>query len=313
MTWRLRTADLVSRGEPILVGVDAGSTHSAALAVAPDGRTIGRAAGDGANPKRQGLDLAADRIAAVATIAAGRRPVALVLVAGAGIDRPENAASLRDALTGRAAARQMIVVNDTLAALRAGTPNAVGLVVVAGTGGNVIGRNADGRVTDRGHGVFGGSYALAALAIRAAERGDARVSPGLAQAVASGWPVTWAGRRPPRPGPEVAAMAPALLAAGEAGDALVARIVDRWCAHVTTAVWEEAQGLGLGASPAVVLYGGLLEASPWLSGRLRAAILAGSPAARIERLAAEPVEGAALLARDAWAGRPVRWEFTPRR
>ncbi len=293
--------------------MDAGSTHTAALAVAPDGRTIRRAAVAGANPKRQGLDLAADRITRAVAVVAGGRSVDLLVVAGAGIDRPANAVGLRDALLARSAAMEVIVVNDTLAALRAGTPDAVGLVVVAGTGGNVIGRASDGRVTDRGHGLFGGSYVLAAIAARAAWRGDRRISPGVARVVAASLPVPTGGRRPPRPGPEVAVLAPALLAAGAAGDRLVARVVDRWCSRVTGAVAEEARRLALGESPAVVLYGGLLDAAPWLAMRLRAAILAAAPRARILRLAVEPVEGAALLARDAWAGRPVRWEFVPRR
>ncbi len=279
----------------------------------PDGGTIRRVATGGANPKRHGLDLAADRITGAVVAVAGGRSVELLLVAGAGIDRPANAAGLRDALLARSAALEVIVVNDTLAALRAGTPDAVGLVVVAGTGGNVVGRASDGRVTDRGHGLFGGSYVLAAIAARAAWRGDRRVSPGVARVAATWVSVAPAGRRPPRPGPEVAVLAPALLAAGAAGDWLVARVVDRWCARVTGAVAEEAGRLALGDSPAVVLYGGLLDAAPWLAMRLRAAILAGAPGARIARLAVEPVQGAALLARDAWVGRPVRWEFVPRR
>lgn len=279
----------------------------------PDGRRLGRAAGDGANPKRQGLDVAADRIAGIVAAAAAGRPVDLLQVAGAGIDRPANAAALRDALLARSVALDVNVVNDTLAALRAATPDAVGLVVVAGTGGNVIGRASDGRVTDRGHGLFGGSYVLAAIAARAVWRGDARVSPGVARVAATWAPATGPARRPPRPRPEVANLAPALLAAGAAGDRLVVRIVDRWCARVTGAVAEEAARLALGESPAVVVYGGLLDAAPWLAMRLRAAILAAAPRARIVRLAVEPVEGAALLARDAWAGRPVRWEFAPRR
>lgn len=287
--------------------------HSAAVAVTPDGRRVGRAIGDGANPKRQGLAASADGIAALAAAAAGDRPVALLLVAGAGIDRPENAATLRAALVTRASAGRIIVVNDTLAALRAGTPDAVGLVVVAGTGGNVLGRGPDGRVSNRGHGVFGGSYVLAALALRAAARRDPRVGAAVGRAFAAVTPAAGGGGRPLRPGPEVAALAPALLAAGAAGDALVARIVDRWCAHVTDAVRDEVTRLGLGPEPVVVLYGGLLDASPWLEGRLREAVLEGAPGARIARLAVGPVEGAALLARDAWAGRPVRWEFVPRR
>ncbi len=290
----------------MLVGVDAGATKSVAIAIEPDGRRIGRADGGGANPKRHGLDAAAARIAELALAAASGRP-ALVLVAGAGIDRPEHARTLEAALGRVLPGPRILVVNDTLAALRAGTTDGVGLAVPVSTGGNVIGRGADDRVTDRGHGIFGGGYALGALAARAARRG--RVSAELAEAVRAA-DLTWLGNRP---GPEVAALGAAVVAAARAGDHYPARMVDRWCARVTAAVREEASRLELGPAPVVVVYGGLLDASAWLEARIVDAVTAALPAARVIRLEAEPAAGAAALARDAWAGCPVTWAFVPRR
>jgi hypothetical protein len=78
-------------------------------------------------------------------------------------------------------------------------------------------------------------------------------------------------------------------------------------------VGEEVARLGLGAAPCVVVFGGLLVASPWLGARIRSAILAGAPGARLRSLDTDPVEGAALLARDAWAGRLASRDFEPRR
>jgi hypothetical protein len=78
-------------------------------------------------------------------------------------------------------------------------------------------------------------------------------------------------------------------------------------------VREEAVRLGLGDGPVVIVYGGLLDASPWLGARIRQAVLDGLPNARLQALEGDPVEGAALLARDAWAGRLAPWDFTPRR
>ena len=103
----------------------------------------------------------------------------------------------------------MNVVNDTLAVLRAGTPDAVGIAVPVSTGGNVIGRASDGRVTDRGHGIFGGGYVLGALAARAARRG--RVGEGLAREVDAAR-LGWRGRRP---GPEAALLGVAVARAAE--------------------------------------------------------------------------------------------------
>jgi N-acetylglucosamine kinase-like BadF-type ATPase len=199
-----------------------------------------------------------------------------------------------------------MAANDTLAVLRCGTPDGVGLVVPVSTGGNVIGRGPDGRVTDRGHGIFGGGFVLGALAARAAKRG--RVSPELAAAIARA-DLAWIGRRPEA---RVAELAADVIRAAEAGDPYPRRIVDRWCGRVTCAVREESADLALGESPTVVVYGGLLGQSPWLEARIVEAVLVGVPDARLAQLTAEPVEGAALLARDAWAGRLGPWAFTPR-
>jgi N-acetylglucosamine kinase-like BadF-type ATPase len=329
----------------VLVGVDAGATKSVALAVTPGGAVVGRASGEGANPKRHGLAESAARIAALALEASsgageghsGLRPPALMFVAGAGIDRPEHARALEDELAERVPGARVMAANDTMAVLRCGTPDGVGLVVPVSTGGNVIGRGPDGRVTDRGHGIFGGGYVLGALVARAAvrgrgssgargagDRGPALVSASSGDAVAEDralaspeWAeavdaagLTWRGRRPD---PSAARLAAAVAAAAEAGDPFPARIVDRWCGRVTAAVREEVERLGLGRSPCVVVYGGLLEASPWLGARIRTAILAGAPGARLGTLEMDPVEGAALLACDAWAGRLAPWTFAPRR
>ena len=341
----------------VLVGVDAGATKTVALAVRPDGVVVGRSAGEGANPKRHGLEVAADRIARLALAAAGEgtRP-ALVYVAGAGLDLPEHARALEEALGRQLTDARVLAANDTLAVLRCGAPDGVGLAVPVSTGGNVIGRGPDGRVTDRGHGIFGGGYVLGALAARSAGRDGApsepaagelaavgsaacerrgrasgaarravpggvsgerpaasveraRVSAELAAAVAAA-NLTWRGRRPE---PEAAQLGAAVAAAAEAGDPYPLRIVGRWCARVTVAVRQEVVRLGLGPTPCVIVYGGLLETSPWLGGRIRSAVLAGAPGARLASLDGEPVEGAALLARDAWSGRLAAWDFVPRR
>ena len=321
---------------PILVAIDAGATTSVAVAVTVDGARIGRAVRGGANPKRHGLEAAADTIGALAREVSGDARPDLVLVAGAGIDRPEHARALETALRGRLPGARVVVVNDTLAVLRAATPDAVGLVVPVSTGGNVIGRGSDGRVTDRGHGIFGGGYVLGALAARAVRAGrvrdgDARtagtaqddeasashISPGgpwierplAAEVAAAG--IGWRSKR--RPAPEAALLGAAVARAAVSGDPYPARMVERWCRRVTGAVREEVDRLGLGEHPGVVVYGGLGDAMPWLAGRIREAVRAGAPGARLVRLEGEPVDGAVALALDAWRGAPIRWDFVPRR
>lgn len=297
-------------GSPVLVGVDAGASKAVAIAVTSDGTRLRRGQAGGANPKRHGLDVAADRIATLTREVACATDPDLLFVAGAGIDRPEHARRLEAALRDRFPVTRVIVVNDTLAVLRAATPDGVGLAIPVSTGGNVLGRGPDGRVTDRGHGIFGGSFVLGALAVRAAWREPSRVDPELRATIdAAG--IAWLTAR--RPAPEVARLGPAVVRAAQAGDPYPTRMVDRWCRRVTGAVAEEVERLALGPEPAIVVYGGLLEASPWLGDRIRAAVREAAPQARFVVLSGEPAEGAALLARDAWHGASVAWDFSPRR
>jgi N-acetylglucosamine kinase-like BadF-type ATPase len=308
----------VTPATPILVGIDAGATRSTGLAVTPDGTRLGRADGPGANPKRHGLPVAAERIAALAarvvaatgTVPSAVRSPGLVFVAGAGIDRPEHARALEAALGARLPGTRVIVVNDTLAVLRAGTPDGVGLAIPVSTGANVIGRGPDGRLTDRGHGIFGGGYVLGALAARAARRGA--VGAELARTISDAH-VGWRPDRPRRPDPDVALLGAAVARAAQRGDPLPARTVDRWCRRVTRAVRDEIDRLDLGSTPAVIVYGGLAEACPWLADQVRDAVVAAAPGARLLALGTDPVEGAAELALDAWRGVPVGWDFSPRR
>ena len=304
---------MTPREDVVLVGVDAGASKTVALAVRPDGALVGEAPESGANPKRHGLAVAADRIAAVVRTAAGigdgsalsdldsaASVPALVFIAGAGLDRPEHARTLEHEVAARLPGTRVLAANDTLAVLRCGTPDGVGLVVPVSTGGNVIGRGPDGRVTDRGHGIFGGGYVLGALAARGPRRGS--LSPQLAATIDAA-NLGWRGRRPE---PAAAQLGAVVAAAARVGDPYPARLVDRWCGRVTGAVRQEVDRLGLGEDPVVILYGGLLEASQWLGARIRAAVVAGCPGARLTTLGRDPVEGAALLARDAWAGSSTR-------
>jgi N-acetylglucosamine kinase-like BadF-type ATPase len=322
---------------PLLVGVDAGATKSVAVAATIDGARIGRAERGGANPKRHGLARAAATIASltrevssggrVAGLAIGvAQQPALLFVAGAGIDRPEHARALESALADHLPQTRVIVVNDTLAVLRAATPDAVGIAIPVSTGGNVIGRAPDGRVTDRGHGVFGGAYVLGALAARAARAGRVQGGSALARPVPvpthalvgeelareiTAVPLDW--QRPRRPAPGAAALGAAVARAAEAGDPYPARMVDRWCRRVTAAVREEVAQLDLGDAPTIVVYGGLAEAVPWLATRIAEAARVAAPGARLVAPDREPVEGAVDLALDAWGGSPIGWSFTPRR
>ena len=93
----------------------------------------------------------------------------------AGVDFPSEEQSLREALEERRIAGHVVVGNDTLALLRAGTERGWGVAVVCGAGINCVGVAPDGRhvrfpALGAITGDWGGGYDVGAAALFAAAR-----------------------------------------------------------------------------------------------------------------------------------------------
>jgi len=166
----------------LVLGVDAGGTKTIAVAADESGTVRGAGRGAGANFQACGTEAARREIArAVEEAASG----AGVDVAGfeavcygiAGADRPADFEAIRAFVSPLAPCPIFRLENDTIIALRAGTPDGVGIALIAGTGSNAIGRNAEGRKLQVGglgrlSGDFGSSGQLAEAAIVAAIMGQ---------------------------------------------------------------------------------------------------------------------------------------------
>jgi N-acetylglucosamine kinase-like BadF-type ATPase len=134
---------------PVL-GVEGGGSHCHAVLAETTGEVLGVGANqDPANWEDVGIEAAAAAIRSCvreALLAVGLTPegVAAVVFALAGVDFPMD----EQLLAGIPAAIGIVapcrIVNDAFAALRAGTDEHHGVVVVAGTGSIVAGRNASG-------------------------------------------------------------------------------------------------------------------------------------------------------------------------
>jgi N-acetylglucosamine kinase-like BadF-type ATPase len=138
----------------LVVGIDAGGTRTIAVAARDDEQPRTHATA-GANPNAVGIVTAAAAIAeAVAHVAQGETPDAIV-VGGAGLGRPRAAEAVKNALRDRFPFARIEVTHDLEIALRAAVPHGDGIVLVAGTGSA-----AYGEIGERAYRVGGGGYAL---------------------------------------------------------------------------------------------------------------------------------------------------------
>ncbi len=200
------------------------------------------------------------------------------------------------------------VIEDAALLLAAGTPLGVGVAVVAGTGSMAFARAADRRTARAGGwgpllGDEGSGYAIALAGLRAAARsadGRAPVTP-LTDRLLAAFGLT----RPQEligavyrgnDRAALAALAPLVLDAAEAGDPVAEGIIREAAGELAAAAAAAARSLDLGAAFPVALAGGLLVAAPCYRERFLAALADRGLTAAPVALVREPAEGALRLA-----------------
>lgn len=133
-----------------IVGVDGGNTKTIALVATADGLIIGAGRSGcsdiyGAASPQAALDeleLAVDR--ALQSAGEKRETIDAACFCLAGADWPEDYAFLQGAVEGFGFGRKRTVYNDSMGALRAGTPDGIGVVITCGTGIATAARSQDG-------------------------------------------------------------------------------------------------------------------------------------------------------------------------
>ncbi len=135
----------------LVLGVDGGNTKTLALVGRENGEIIGTGragCGDiyGAISPSAAIAEIEGAVEAALT-KAGLQPDALTasVFSLAGADWPEDFKLLEDAMRDRSYGQNILVVNDAMGALRAGSPDGTGVVVACGTGAAVGARGPDGR------------------------------------------------------------------------------------------------------------------------------------------------------------------------
>lgn len=309
------------------VGVDAGGTKTYALVADEAGEVLGVGRAGPGNWEGVGLDgaQAALRQAVGEALTAARTSPQEVTAAAyglAGLDWPSDEVRLRPLVDALGLSGPAVWVNDTFVALRAGAREPWGVVIVAGTGTTVAGRNRWGEMAR----TLGLGYPF----------DDWGSAPDLAQAALHAVARAYTGRGPATPlsdrlvrlvgaadvpdllegvsrwrynlFPLVADAVQALMEEADRGDAAAREIVLRAGRELGGGAVAVIRRLGMeGEEFDLVLAGGLFRsATPLLLETLSETVRAVAPRARPVRLEAPPAVGGVLLAMDA-----VGWEATP--
>ncbi|HUF04186.1 MAG TPA: BadF/BadG/BcrA/BcrD ATPase family protein [Aridibacter sp.] len=164
----------------LFLGVDGGGTKTQTVVYSADGEKLSEDTAGPSNPLRIGLRPSADTIFESATRACDRIArttggIAACVAGLAGVRREDLRDGMRRLIGERLPGADVSVVTDAEIALLAATGGKPGIVVIAGTGSIVFGRNSKGRSALAGGwgpiaGDEGGAVSIAREALRAVAR-----------------------------------------------------------------------------------------------------------------------------------------------
>lgn len=309
-----------------VLAVDGGNSKADVALVGPAGELLAAVRGPTISHQAVGLERGMGRLEELvreAASAAGidERPYAQIgIYSLAGADYPSDVRLLTRALGDRSLAGRDEVLNDSFGALRAGTDRDWGVVLICGQGVNAAAIAPDGRragfpAVGSIAGDWGGATSIGWEGLAAAIRGLDGRGPrtslerlvpahfGLARPAAVTRAMYTRRIRERR----VAELSPVVFGAAVEGDAVARAIVDRLAAELVAMARALIRRLHLTRlDPDVVLGGGVFRTNDQAFFDAIAAGIAGvAPRARLVRLAAPPVVGAALIGLDRLAGHAV--------
>lgn len=306
----------------VVLAIDGGNSKVDVALVDDTGRLLSAARGPTVSHQAVGLEAGMQRLSRllndVGARADVRLPVDFLVASLAGADYPEDERMLRRAIDAMGVARVVVVVNDTIGALRAGASSNWGVALVCGQGINAAAIAPNGRqlrfpaIGDIA-GDWGGGGAVGMAGLQAAVRGSDGRGPhtSLERAVPE-----FFGLRTPAavtralyfggvPDRMISSLAPLVFAEAAAGDAVARGILDRLAAELVAMANSLIKRLRLGKLEVeVVLAGGVFRARDAdFYAAIEAGIRVAAPRARLVHLDYPPVCGAALLALDELARR----------
>lgn len=299
---------------PYFLGVDGGTTKTIALLADRTGAIHGSGRAANSNIYDVPLDTAlANLTQAIQQALAAAGVQADQLEAGAfslcGADYPEDFSLFESALREQGFGRSVLVVNDAIGALRAGSPDGTGVVVVCGTGIATGARSPDGRIW---HSSFwqeaGGAEDLGRQALRAVLRAELGIDPptSLTPRILAQFALPTVEavlhrlthRNHPPAAAQIRTLARVVLDEAQAGDPAARQIVTDHGRLLGDYALAAARQVGIASTPFnLILAGGVLRhPTPLLADTLITRVREQSPDARPLTSRFEPAVGAVLLA-----------------
>lgn len=298
----------------LYLGYDGGGTKTDCVLLGSDGAVVAESRGGPANPMRVGFDAAfaalldcAER--ALTTARADASQVAGVCAGLAGTGRKEVADRVAAFLREQFPRAVVHATTDSMVALEAATDSGPGIVLIAGTGSVVLGRNAAGEVLraggygpwigDEGSGFDVGRRAVVAVARARDDLGPpTRLSELLLRAMdVKDWPEL-IGRIAAGPDQVYPRLFPVVVQAAEEGDAVAREILTAAALALAELAVSVIRRLNFAGEEFILAKsGGVFGRSQLFDGPLDARLAQAAPRARIEALRTPPALGAARLAR----------------
>ena len=296
----------------IFLGIDGGGTKTSCI-IGDENSVLGTGTSAGSNVVRVGeararksLGAAIRQACAAANISPSKIEKTCVGIAGGAL--PEINAVVRR-LVSEFVSGDVGVVGDMVIAMEAAFGAGPGVIVIAGTGSIVYGRNSAGQtaraggwgfaISDEGSGHWIGRSAAAAT-MRAFDEAGAESAGPLLEGVMKSWGVTMREQFvvAANKSPDFAALLPAVLSAADAGDA-TARIVLTQAGRelATLAEIVIARLFGKRRAVPVAVSGGVFGNSAVVRQVFGRRIRAAYPRASLNTTVVDPVKGALTLAR----------------
>src|SRR5580765_40822 len=296
-----------------VLGIDAGGTKTVCLLADWQGAIVSEGRAGGANLHSAG-ELAVEKAVheAMEAAIADREIVPAAICLGiAGVDREDEARTVRAIMRRIGYKSRVVVVNDALVALVAGAGgHEPGIVIIAGTGSIVYGRNAafeaaraggwGHMIGDEGSGYWIGRESLAAVMRASDGRGP---ETRLTAEILSHFNVDDESRLPrivydrEQPRVSVAALGPITQRVAGQGDPVAVRILEHAAEELVLAARSVATRLEMrGDAFSFYLAGGVFRVVPWLVDELPRRLGEVAPRAQVQTLDEEPAVGAVWLA-----------------
>ncbi|MGH7186999.1 MAG: N-acetylglucosamine kinase, partial [Pseudomonadota bacterium] len=295
------------------LGFDGGGTKTECVALDESGALIGAGHAGPSNPLRIGFELALDALLAASGEAVkmlhGDRSAVRAACAGlAGSSQPAVAKEMRERLAQAFPKAHIRVCTDLGIALEAAGEGPV-VVLIAGTGSAVIGRNRQGQVARAGGygpqiGDEGSAYDVGRRAVAAALRARDAVGPAttltdkiLPALACPSWEEL-AARIAEKPDAVFPQLVPLVVESAGAGDAVASALLIQAANDLASLAVSLIRCLDLlGDHFLLAKWGGVFGRSPLLDRRLEERVSAAASGAQFRDLPMSPAQAAAGLAR----------------